>query len=163
MLENVGFLERIGALDMDSKMGAATTPEALKDTPLHYLDEEIVLSAWSARIWSQYYFPWGSRPLYKVPMTVGFAKGVTGVHHKLEEANKKKRAVTSKPFLVITSRGDDVLRCEETTSRADWIGPGRCEIELKHNGHDIFLSDDARDTNMAIEMVGVWMRTQGFR
>ena len=73
-------------------------------------------------------------------MTVGFARGVTDVHRKLATRAKAKQAVTSKPFLVITSRGDDVLVARETLSRADWIGPSRWEIELNDNGHDVFLT-----------------------
>jgi hypothetical protein len=123
-----------------------------------YLGQEIVLSAWSARIWSQYYFEWGARPLYKVPMTVGFANGVTGVHKKLQKLSRIKKAVTSKPFLCISSRGDDVLKVDETMFRADWIGPSRWELEMNDNGHDVFLSPDVIDTSMAIDMVAAWMK-----
>ena len=95
-------------------------------------------------------------------MTGGFAKGVTGVHTKLEQRHKQKKIVTAKPFLCITSRGDDVLKSAETVSRADWIGPLRCEVELNDNGHDVFLSQDIRDTAMAIDMVKSWMKGKLF-
>ena len=144
----------------NSKMGVAATPEG--QTPVTYLGQDIVLSDWSARLWSLYYFDWGCRPLYKVPMTVGFAKGVTDVHKKLQAFALAKRPVTAKPFLCITSRGDDVLRAPETLSRADWIGPGRWEIELNDNGHDIFLSYDKSDTEMAIAMCHTWMKNRKF-
>lgn len=160
VLENTGFLERLGAMNLDSKVGVAVTPEGT--TPLKYLGQDIVLSDWSARLWSLYYFDWASRPLYKVPMTVGFAMGVTGVHRKMETWHKQKRPVTAKPFLVITSRGDDVLKAPETLSRADWIGPGRWEIELNDNGHDVFLSYDKSDTDMAIQMCLTWMKNRKF-
>ena len=163
VLENVGLLEHIEVMHNDDTLGeVATTPDSIKDTPLVYLDKEVVLSDWSARIWSQYHFNWGDRPLYKVPLTVGFARGVTDVHRRLETAAREQRAVTTKPFLVITSRGDDVLKSTETISRADWIGPSRCEVELNDNGHDIFLSHDERDTALAIDMVRSWMRNRGF-
>eukprot|EP00977_Amphora_coffeiformis_P005443 scaffold1162_cov170-Amphora_coffeaeformis.AAC.1 len=158
VLENTGFLEKFAGKNENSKMGVAETPEG--QTPLIYLGKDIVLSDWSARLWSLYYFDWGSRPLYKVPMTVGFAKGVTAVHKKLREFALAKRPVTAKPFLCITSRGDDVLKAPETLSRADWIGPGRWEIELNDNGHDIFLSYDKSDTDMAIEMCRTWMKNR---
>jgi len=161
-LKHMGALKMIAKDSNDTKMGVAVTPEALKDSPITYLEEEIVLSDWSARIWSLYYFDWGTRPLYKVPMTVGFAKGVTEVHRKLEEMHSSKRAVTAKPFLCITSRGDDVLKAPETLSRADWIGPTRWEVELNDNGHDVFLSQDESDTNMAIDMVATWMKYKRF-
>ena len=82
------------------------------------------------------------------------------VHKKLEKFHKNNKVVTSKPFLCITSRGDDVLKASETLSRVDWIGPSRWEIELNDNGHDVFLSGDPNDTEMAIDMVQVWMKNQ---
>ena len=94
------------------------------------------------------------------PKTVGFARGVTMVHTKLEALHEKHRAVTAKPFLCITSRGDDVLKAPETLGRADWIGPGRWEIELNDNGHDVFLSYDVADTDMAIDMCLAWMKNR---
>ena len=162
ILEHVGFMEKLGMLSMDKKLGVAVTPEELKDTPVRYLGQDIVLCSWSAKIWSQYHFDFDTRPLYKVPMTGGFAKGVTAVHVKLEGRHKQKKIVTAKPFLCITSRGDDVLKAAETTSRADWIGPNRDEVELNDNGHDVFLSQDCGDTAMAIDMVKCWMKGKGF-
>jgi len=160
VLENTHFLEGLGAMNPNTKVGVATTPSGTD--PVMYLGTEVVLSDWSARMWSLYYYDWGSRPLYKVPMTAGFAKGVTVVHRKLEDFKKKRRPVTIKPFLCITSRGDDVLKAEETLSRADWIGPARWEIELNDNGHDVFLSYDPSDTDMAIEMCLSWMKNRRF-
>ena len=93
-------------------------------------------------------------------MTVGFARGVTAVHEKMERWHKNQRAITAKPFLCITSRGDDVLKAPETLSRADWIGPGRWEIELNDNGHDVFLSFDMSDVNMALDMCLAWMKNR---
>jgi hypothetical protein len=162
VLENVGLLSNTGALDNDTKVGVAATPDDFADTPIVYLNQDIVLSDWSAKLWSLYYWDWSVRPLYKVPMTVGFAKGVTDVHRKLKERYSSKQAVTSKPFLVITSRGDDVLVAKETLSRADWIGPSRWEIELNNNGHDVFLSHDALATEMAIDMALVWLKRMKF-
>ena len=100
-----------------SKVGVAKTPEGLE--PVTYLGQDVMLCDWSARLWSLCCFGWGSRPLCKVPMTVGFAQGVTAVHEKLAQFAKNKRPVTAKPFLCISSRGDDVLKAPETLSRAD--------------------------------------------
>ncbi len=160
VLENASVLSAMGAMDTETKIGVATTPEGT--TPLMYLGQEIVLSDWSARLWSLYYFVWTARPLYKVPMTVGFANGVTDVHRKMKDLRTKNRPITAKPFLCITSRGDDVLKAPETLGRADWIGPCRWEIELNDNGHDVFLSYDASDTNMAIQMCRTWMKNRNF-
>ena len=162
VLEHTGLLERFAGMDNDTKLSIPSTPDELKETPLVYRDTEIVLSDWSARIWSLHKFDWESRPMYKVPMTVGFAKAVTTVHLKMEQCHKDRRPITSKPFLCITSRGDDVLKAPETLSRADWIGPGRWEIELNDNGHDVFLSYDPHDTSMAIDMCSAWLKHKGF-
>ena len=162
MLENVGFLDTIGVMTNDKKLGVATTPEEQKKNPIKYLGQEIVLSAWSAKIWAQYHFDFSRRPLYNVPMTGGFARGVSAVHDKIKTSHDAKKAITSKPFLCITSRGDDVLKASETTSRADWIGPTRTEVELNDNGHDVFLSQDVSDTLMAIDMTKSWMKNKGF-
>ena len=110
VLENTGILTKMSNMDNDSKVGVATTPEELRDNPIVYRGQEIVLSDWSARLWSVYDFDFESRPLYNVPITIGFCKGVTEVHRKLEERHNKRHAITSKPFLCITSRGDDVLK-----------------------------------------------------
>jgi hypothetical protein len=138
ILENTGILQMLGGMvDKDSKVGVAQTPEGL--SPIMYLGQEVVLCDWSARLWSLlYYFDRAARPLYKVPMTVGFAQGVTGVHKKMAARYKAQKTITAKSFLCITSRGDDVLKAPETLSRVDWIGPARWEIELNYNGHDIF-------------------------
>jgi hypothetical protein len=52
------------------------------------------------------------------------------------------------------------LKAEETLSRVDWIGPCRWEVELNDNAHDVFLSPDKADTDMAIAMVKTWMQHQ---
>jgi alpha-beta hydrolase superfamily lysophospholipase len=163
-LKRMSLLQKVtfGHLPNDTMMGIVPTPDELKGTPIRYLDHDVVPSDWSARIWSLYYFDWGSRPLYNVPMTVGFAKGVTAIHLKLEKLHRKKRVVTLKPLLVITSRGDDVLKAPETLTRADWIGSNRCEVELDNNGHDVFLSQDKDDVDMAVDMVAAWMKNQKF-
>lgn len=161
-LENVGMLANLGAFSDDTKVGVAVTPAEFADNPIHYLNEDIVLSDWSAKLWSLYHWEWSARPLYQVPMTVGFARGVTGVHRKLAARAASKQAVTSKPFLAITSRGDDVLVAHETLSRADWIGPSRWEIELNDNGHDVFLSHDVADTEMAMDLTVCWLKRMKF-
>ena len=160
VLEHTGILDKMGLLSLDNTVGAAETPDELKETPLRYLNREVVLSPWSAKLWSQYHFDWACRPLYQVPMTGGFAKGVTAVHDKLKNWHDQSKPVTTKPFLCITSRGDDVLKAAETTSRADWIGPNRWECELNDNGHDVFLSTDVNDTLLALDMCKVWMKSR---
>ncbi|KAG7348161.1 hypothetical protein IV203_016866 [Nitzschia inconspicua] len=161
-LENAGLLTNLSAFSDDDKVGVAVTPAEFAGTPIHYMNQDIVLSDWSAKFWSIYYWEWSTRPLYQVPMTIGFARGVTDVHRKLASRASSKQAVTSKPFLVITSRGDDVLVAHETLSRADWIGPSRWEIELNDNGHDVFLSHDVADTELAMDLTACWLKRMKF-
>jgi hypothetical protein len=161
LLENMGGVGVNGKLvSLETKMSTtvATTPEECKDAPIMYLGQEIALSDWSARLWSMYYVEWGARPMYKVPLTVGFINGVTRAQKKLQELNSSKKIVTSKPFVCITSRSDDILVADETLFRADWIGPSRCELEMNYNSHDVFLSTDKSDVNMAIDLVSAWMK-----
>lgn len=160
VLEHTTALVAMGAMDNDTKVGTAETPPALADRPLTYLGQDIVLSDWSAKLWSLYYFDFENRPLYKVPMTAGFARGVTAVHDKMQSWHEQNRPITAKPFLCVTSRGDDVLKAHETLSRADWVGPGRWEVELNDNGHDVFLSSDKADTDMALDMCLAWMKNR---
>lgn len=150
------------AMGNDSCLGVTATPEELKDKPLTYLGQEIVLSSWSAKLYSQFYFDFRCRPLYAVPMTPGFAKGVTKVQTELLKLNAENKHVTQKPFMCITSRSDDTLTASETLERIDYVGTNRIEIELHYNAHDVFLSDDADDVVMALELTKSWMNTQGF-
>lgn len=60
VLDNTGIFEKLGAMTPDSKVGTAGTPKGT--TPLLYLGQEIVLSDWSAQLWSLYYFDWASPP-----------------------------------------------------------------------------------------------------
>eukprot|EP00977_Amphora_coffeiformis_P019391 scaffold7213_cov166-Amphora_coffeaeformis.AAC.7 len=162
VLESLGWLDDVGVIENDAKLGVVETPEALQGTPIEYLGQQVVLSPWSAKLWSQYYFNWDSRPLYHVPMTGGFVKGVTRVHQKLQDLHDNNKPATIKPFLVVTSRGDDVLKLAETVSRAAWIGPTRTEVELNDNGHDVFLSQDTVDTALALDICKSWMKSRTF-
>lgn len=138
------------------KLNVTATPEEF-DAPINYMGDDIVLSAWSAKLFSQYFFDFRSRPLHSVPLTIGFVMGVDRVHLELLNLQKKKRNVTLKPFCNITSRADDTLDAADTVERVDLIGPSRVEFELRHNAHDVFLSEELRQTNMAIDFVKSWM------
>ena len=161
-IEHLGIATAVSSMNNDSKLGAKRTPEELKDTPLEYLGEEIVLHPKYAKLWSQFYSDFRCRPLYSIPMTPGFAKGVSGVQKELLKWQKEKKVITLKPMVCITSRADDVLTAAETVARIDILGPARYEIELHYNAHDVFLSEDEKDVRMAVEMVKVWMDSNGF-
>lgn len=162
VIEHIDIATSMNLLENDSKVGKKDTPDALKETPLKYLNEEILLSDWSAKLWSQFYFDFRCRPLYSLPMTPGFAKGVNKVHKELLKKKKDKKFVTLKPIMCITSRADDTLTAAETLLRIDIVGPARYEIELHYNSHDVFLSEDEDDVRMAVEMARVWMDSKGF-
>ena len=63
VLENTDVLAHMSALENDTKVGTAATPEALTDTPIPYLGQDIVYSDWSARLWSLYHFDCHTSPL----------------------------------------------------------------------------------------------------
>jgi len=127
-----------------------------------YYGSQIILSSWSAKIWSLYFFDFRSRPLYYVSMTPGFGKGVAGMFKKMAEYKRQKKCVTMKPILCITSRADDTLTASETLTSIDIIGPNRCEVELAHNAHDVTLSNEEADVNMAIQICSTWMDRNNF-
>jgi len=161
-IENMNIATGVTPMDNDTKLGVPSTPKALKDTPVIHLGDEIMISAWSARIWSQFYFDFRCRPLYGVAMTPGFAKGVNKVHRELLEWKEMKKYPTLKPMVCITSRADDILAASDTLTRIDIVGPARSEIELRHNTHDVFLSHEKSHVNTAVEMTQIWMDNNGF-
>lgn len=76
----------------------------------------------SAKIWSQYYFDWEVRPTYNVPMTEGFATYCTKAMKKIQKVVGDKHPLSHRPTLILTSRGDDTLKSEETIKFADAVG-----------------------------------------
>ena len=70
-------------------------------------------SEWALQFYSQYEFSPDSRPLYRVPVTAGFCRGINRAHAALRRAGRTGRPVTLKPFLVLGSKGDDVLKGNE--------------------------------------------------
>ena len=157
-----GKFGQIQPLGNDCMLNESKTPEELKDTPIVYLGDEIVMNAWSAKVWSQHYFDYRCRPLYKVPITVGFAKAVSYVQKTILKWKEEKKYVTLKPFICIASRADDILTAAETLSRIDYVGPSRCEVEVSYNAHDVFLSEKESNIKMAVSTVRTWMETHGF-
>ena len=123
---------------------------------------DVKINDWSAKIYSQYYFGTGVRPIYQCPPTAGFVTGVERVHAKIQQRLRKKKPITSKPFVILSSRADDVLNAEGMRTMIDAVGTSRTEIELGDNAHDVFLSLDDRDTNYAIDFIKVWMGRNDF-
>jgi hypothetical protein len=75
-------------------------------------------NAWAIQLHSQYAFDPRCRPLYNLPVTVGYCIGINRVHSKLRRLNREGIAITKKPFLVLTSKGDDVLNGDQTMACA---------------------------------------------
>jgi len=162
MARGVSIGEKVGLVTDDTMLMKAAIPKELEETPIEYIGNKIVMDNWSSKIWSQHFFDFRCRPLYIVPKTVGFLNGITGVHDKISKRRKAKSYITLKPFVLITSRADDTLDFDETLKLVDIVGPSRCEIELRHNAHDVFLSIDKENVTMAIEMTKIWMNSTGF-
>ena len=154
---STGF-QKIGLWDHDEMLGTKVTPKEYS-MPLRHLGRDVVMSAWSAKLWSLYYFDWECRPLYSVPATAGYISAMSKCHARMrEEFEGAKKSITTKPFLCISSRADDVLESVETFQKADIIGSSRTEVELGNNAHDVFLSSEEADTVMAIDYVKVWLK-----
>jgi len=160
-LEHFGLITKVTSMNNNTKLDNG--PHVSKGCKeVKYYGSQIVLCPWTAKLWSQYPYDFRSRTMYMVSMTPGFAKGVTKVQNKLLEYKKKKKCVTMKPILCISSRNDDVLTSAETLSRIDIVGPNRYEVELLHNAHDIFLSNEESDVIMAIQICSIWMDRHHF-
>ena len=125
-------------------------------------DQELSLSAWAAKLYSLYYFNTGTRPVYKVPITAGYMRGVEEVQDKIRAKLANKDPITMKPFIMLASRSDDTLDHEGMRVLIDAIGTARTEVELRDNAHDVFLSNDKRDTDLAIDMITTWLKRYGF-
>ena len=116
------------------------------------------LSDWSLIMHANYDYPPSYRPLYKVPMTSGFADMCNDAWASFEANYKKGRAITTKKCLIITSAGDDVLATQETLVNSSWIGPHRQQIEMAMGSHDVFLSNDPGDTQQALAHVQLFLQ-----
>jgi alpha-beta hydrolase superfamily lysophospholipase len=145
----VPMLLDVGAIDGDSALPGAGAGE---------------LSPWAAKLRSWAAFDLASRPMFRVPVTAGFAKWVTGMHGRIEAHAKDKSAppITDRPFLMITSKGDDVLVADETISRAEWIGPRRTTVDVPNASHDVLLSCEKRVVDAALGYVRTWLEQEGF-
>mmetsp|Transcript_7032 Transcript_7032/g.14639 ORF Transcript_7032/g.14639 Transcript_7032/m.14639 type:complete len:113 (+) Transcript_7032:455-793(+) len=94
--------------------------------------------------------------------TVGFLQFVAQVTATLDRMQQEKKHLTLKPIICFATRLDDTLFDYSLTHRrVDTIGPSRCEIEMRHNAHDVFLSEDREDNVMAMELIKTWMRNNG--
>ena len=138
-------------------------------TKLHIWSDETELlggggpSAWALQLYSQYRFDPASRPLFVVPVTVGYVKGVNGVQKELRARSAKGLAITQKPFLVLTSMHDDVLHGDQMAVAAHAIGPSRVLVQLCHARHDVFVSADKSVVDASLQYLRTWLVAQGYK
>jgi len=117
--------------------------------------------AWALQFFSQ--FAWdASRVLYNVPVTVGFCRGVNAALAALDKGQQAGVPITLEPFLVLTSKGDDVLHGDEMLRAAHAIGPSRTLLELTYARHDVFCSHDAHGVDAAVEYLRTWLVANAF-
>ncbi len=109
----------------------------------------------------RYEFSPASRPLYKTPLTVGYIRGINRAHAALRLAGRAGRPVTLKPFLVLASKGDDVLKGPEVLRLAHAIGPSRTLIELAYARHDVFASAEPELVGAALSHLSAWLVGEG--
>lgn len=120
-------------------------------------------SAWALQLWSQYPFmDLASRPLYNVPVTIGYCLGVNGVHAALRERARRGVAITRKPFVVFTSMHDDILEGDRVSEAAHAIGPSRTKVSLCHARHDVFVSAEPSVVGAGLEYLRTWLVSQGY-
>jgi len=145
------------------KFAITTLPALLTRLRLWSADSELLAgggsNAWALQLQSQYYFDPRSRPLYNVPVTVGFCCGINDVHAKLRKLGRAGVAITRKPFVVFTSKGDDILDGDATAEQAHAIGPSRTLVQLSYARHDVFTSADASVVQGALAYLDTWLKS----
>ena len=119
-------------------------------------------SAWALQLYSQYPFDPSSRPLFTVPLTIGYCRGINAVQRKLRRRSRAGVAITRKPFLVLTSMHDDVLHGDEMALAAHAIGPSRTLVQMCHARHDVLVSADRQVVTAALQYMRTWLTSRGF-
>ena len=81
--ENVlGLMENFGVLSNDRKFGVVPTPERFEE-PSVYLGDEIVLSAWSAKLWLQYFLTFDA--VHSIPFRLPYCDRFCELHDQGSE------------------------------------------------------------------------------
>ena len=101
------------------------------------------------------------RPLFVVPLTVGYVRAINEIQKQLRDKSRAGEAITQRPFLVITSMHDDVLHGDEMALAAHAIGPSRTLVQLCHARHDVLVSADRDVVTAALRYLGTWLTSQG--
>ena len=136
-----------------------------------YMGEEIIVSEWHAKRYSNlYYSKWEDRNKFAVPLRVGFFRAVNGAFDKINNysdsnsgsGSDSRPGIINVPTLVLTSEADDVLSYKEIIDLSLKINPNRQIIQYKYNTHDVFMSGDFDDSLLAIADVKMFLQEQGF-
>jgi len=150
------YLQKLKVLSPDRKIPKILKkPHGLEKTSIEYLKEQIFIDTDAAKLWGNYFFDFRARPLYPVPLTLGFITGMTSVQEKIRQSDEK---VSGKPSLCITSKGSNT-----SLGFMDELGLANTKIDLHLNGDDVFLSLDKKQNDMALAMTGAWMVMNGFQ
>ena len=80
----------------------------------------------------------------------------------MRRAGRAGHPITLKPFLVIGSKGDDVLRGNQVLRAAHAIGPSRTLLELAYARHDVFASTESATVRSALAHLASWLEGEGF-
>ena len=119
-------------------------------------------SSWALQLFSQYPFDPRARPLFTVPLTIGYCRGVSTVQRAMRRRSRLGTALTRKAFLVLTSMHDDVLHGDEMAVAAHAIGPSRTLVQLPRARHDVFVSADAAVVTASLQHVKAWLTSVGY-
>jgi len=121
---------------------------------------EAVCPYFFKQVWALYRYHPNLRPLYYTPhVTSGFLASVAMTQDTLMN---QKHPPISCPTLLVGSRGDEVLCCEDNHEVADkvTVKSKLTKITLKDNAHDVFLSAEKEDNELAIQKLMEWVDKQ---
>lgn len=115
------------------------------------------LSAYSLKVWSQYYFPAANpssalRSMAALNTTTEWAKAVTVAQGRL-----KKSSPTLLPVFGITSICDAWVNTDTVMTTIDVLGPNRTEVQVANAEHDVFLSVSKQKVDECVHYLLTWL------
>lgn len=115
-------------------------------------------SRFGIQIASQYELDPLCRPMYDTVVSLGFVLAADRFHKELVA---RTTAITSKPILLLTSKGDVVLDYDEILSNVKKVGPNVEHHLFSANTHDNFATWDASDNESSLQVLRSWLKNQG--
>lgn len=118
-------------------------------------------SAYGMRQRAQYEFDPQDRPLYDVPVTVGYMMAANEAHKWIQALSKP---LTEKPVLVLTSHGDTVLNHNEIIEFANKVATtGKLTLRVfTQMPHDVFCCYDEEDNLQSMGELKNWLKMSQF-